>query len=186
MEAIPDKREQSINLIVETSLALFSEQGYEATSIRAIAQKAGISLGLLYNYFKSKEELLEEICKRGSADIAAFLESVSPEWQAMSGVERHIRQTIKILKEKRNFWKLIYGIRMQSAVAQKLTQEMSKHIASVENKIMQNLIEASVPFPELEAKLLFATIDGMANHYLLHHDYPIDDVASLLIMKYKK
>lgn len=186
MGAIQDKREQSINLLVDTSLELFSEQGYDATSIRAIAQRAGISLGLMYNYFKSKEELLVEICKRGGADIVTSFEQVSPEWQQLSGIERHIRQTVKTLKEKKDFWKLIHGIRMQSAVVQKLSIEMKNQTTYIETQIKQNLIEAGIPFPDLEAKLLFASIDGMANHYLLHDNYPIDDVATLLIMKYKK
>lgn len=186
MKSSLDKREQSINLIIDTSLMLFSEQGYDATSIRVIAQRAGISLGLLYNYFKSKETLLIEICKRGSADVAASFKIVTPEWQELSGVERHIRQTVKILKEKKNFWRLIHGIRMQSAVVQQLTQEMKEQTIYIETQIKQNLIEAGIPFPDLEAKLLFASIDGMANHFLLHDHYPIDDVATLLIMKYKK
>lgn len=186
MKVTQDKREQSINLLIETSLALFSEQGYDATSIRTIAQRAKISLGLMYNYFKSKEELLVVICKRGGADIAASFEQVPPEWQQLPGIERHIRQTVKLLKEKKDFWKLIHGIRMQSAVVQKLLHEMQERTAYIETRIKQDLIDAGIPFPDLEARLLFASIDGMANHYLLHDNYPIDDVATLLIMKYKK
>lgn len=186
MKATQDKRDQSINLLVDTSLELFSEQGYDATSIRTIAQRAGISLGLMYNYFKSKEELLVEICRRGGADIAASFENVLPEWQQLSDIERHIRQTVKILKEKRNFWRLIHGIRMQSAVVQKLINDMKEQTAYIETQIKQSLIEAGIPFPDLEAKLLFASIDGMVNHYLLHENYPIDDVATLLIMKYRR
>lgn len=181
-----DKREITINLLIDTSLSLFSEKGYEATSIRVIAKHAGISLGLLYNYFKSKEDLLVEICKRGGADVAATFEQSSPEWSDLSGVERHIRQTVKALKDKKAFWKLLHGIRLQSTVVQKLAQEMKDQTAYIEAQIKKNLIEASIPFPDLEAKLLFATLDGMANHYLLHDNYPIDDVASLLILKYKK
>ncbi|MER2999477.1 TetR/AcrR family transcriptional regulator [Pontibacter populi] len=180
------KRDQSINLMVDTALALFSEQGYDVTSIRTIAQRAGISLGLMYNYFKSKEELLVEICRRGTSDVRVSFEQVTPEWQNMSAIERHIRQTVKILKEKKDFWRLIHGIRMQSEVVQRLNAEMKEQTAYIETQIKQNLIEAGIPFPDLEAKLYFASLDGLAQHYLLHENYPIDDVATLLIMKYKR
>jgi AcrR family transcriptional regulator len=186
MKVTQEKREQSINTMVDTALTLFSEQGYDATSIRTIAQRAGISLGLMYNYFKSKEELLVEICRRGASDVRVSFEQVSPEWQKMSAIERHIRQTVKILKEKKDFWKLIHGIRMQSEVVQRLSTEMKEQTAYVETQIRQNLIEAGIPFPDLEAKLYFASLDGLAQHYLLHDNYPIDDVATLLIMKYKR
>jgi len=183
---VPDKRDQSIQTIVETALSLFAEQGYDATSIRAIAKQAGISLGLMYNYFRSKEELLIEICRRGGADVAASFKQITPELENASGIERHIRQTVKILKEKKSFWKLIHGIRMQSTVVQQLTQEMQEQTAFIETQIKQNLIAEGIPFPDLEAKLFFASLDGLAQHYLLQDGYPIDDVATLLIMKYKK
>lgn len=184
MPRFQEKRELSINKLVEVALRLFASKGYEATSIRNIAGEAGMSLGLLYNYFKSKDELLEEIFRRSVEDIhASFVQS--PE-QGGSGIEQHIRQTVKLLKEKQDFWKLLHGIRIQSEVVRQLMAEMQEQTAYIEDRIRQNLIEAGIPFPDLEAKLLFASIDGMASHFLLYDNYPIDDVASLLIMKYKK
>lgn len=49
------------DLILKTSLKLFSEQGYHGTTMRQVASKAGISLGLAYRYFDSKEAILEGI-----------------------------------------------------------------------------------------------------------------------------
>jgi AcrR family transcriptional regulator len=46
-------------LIVETALRLFRETGYEATTMRAIAKEAGVSVGNAYYYFGSKEELIQ-------------------------------------------------------------------------------------------------------------------------------
>lgn len=49
-------------LIVETALDLFSAGGYEATSMRGLAQRVGIKPASLYNYFPSKQMLLWQIC----------------------------------------------------------------------------------------------------------------------------
>ncbi|MDR1542801.1 MAG: TetR/AcrR family transcriptional regulator, partial [Prevotellaceae bacterium] len=54
-------RNEKRQLIKQTALSLFAENGYETTSISEIAKKAGISKGLMYNYFTSKEELLQII-----------------------------------------------------------------------------------------------------------------------------
>ncbi|MBD1396068.1 TetR/AcrR family transcriptional regulator [Pontibacter sp. JH31] len=186
MSRFQEKREQSIHTLTEVALRLFAEQGYEGTSIRTIASEAGMSLGLLYNYFKSKDELLEAIFKRGVQDIHDSFRQQPDGESSGSGIERHIRQTVKLLKEKKDFWKLLHGIRMQSAVVRQLMADMNEQTAYIESQIKQNLIAAGIPFPDLEAKLLFASIDGMAHHFLLHENYPIDDVATLLIMKYKK
>lgn len=185
MTRFQEKRELSISKLVDVALCLFSTQGYESTSIRAIATEAGMSLGLLYNYFKSKDELLEEIFRRGVQDIHESFKLLPEKESKRSGIEQHIRQTVKLLKEKKDFWKLLHGIRMQSPVVRHLMTEMNEQTTFIEDRIRQNLIEAGIPFPELEAKLLFASIDGMAHHFLLYDNYPVDDVATLLIMKYK-
>ncbi|WP_114783115.1 TetR/AcrR family transcriptional regulator [Botryobacter ruber] len=180
------KQELSRTLITETALRLFADNGFERTTIRNIAEAAGISLGLMYNYFNSKDELLLEIFRQGSEDIKASFTNFSEEQLNMSGVERHIRQTVKILKEKRNFWKLLHGIRMQSPVVQQLLAEMREQTKFIEIQIRKYLADSGIAFPDLEAKLLFASIDGMAHHYLLYDNYPIDDIATLLIMKYRR
>lgn len=53
-----EKRRQDI---LKAGLSLFVRKGYEATKINDIAEKAGMSLGLLYHYFKSIEVLYEEL-----------------------------------------------------------------------------------------------------------------------------
>ncbi len=42
----------------------FMEKGYEKTTMREIAKRMDASTGILYNYFKTKEEILEEMQKR--------------------------------------------------------------------------------------------------------------------------
>lgn len=52
------KRELTLDLITRTGLRLFQENGYEATTLDAIAAAAGISRRTFFYYLKSKEELL--------------------------------------------------------------------------------------------------------------------------------
>jgi AcrR family transcriptional regulator len=53
------KGEQTRELILATALRLFREQGYDATTMRAIAREAGVSVGNAYYYFDSKEHLIQ-------------------------------------------------------------------------------------------------------------------------------
>ena len=55
--------EHSRAAIFEAALALFQERGYEATTMRAIAEHAGVSLGSSYHYFASKEHLVLEFSR---------------------------------------------------------------------------------------------------------------------------
>jgi AcrR family transcriptional regulator len=49
---------QTRQLILDTALRMFKEQGYAATSMRAVARAAGVAVGNAYYYFPSKEHLI--------------------------------------------------------------------------------------------------------------------------------
>lgn len=55
------KREEKIQImkdkIINTAITLFGKQGYQLTSIDSISKLAGISKGIIYHYFKDKDEL---------------------------------------------------------------------------------------------------------------------------------
>ena len=58
------KGDQTKALILETALQIFRERGYEETTMRAIAEKANVSLGNAYYYFHSKEHLIQAFYQR--------------------------------------------------------------------------------------------------------------------------
>jgi AcrR family transcriptional regulator len=58
------KSEETRSLILETALELLTERGYEETTMRAIAEEAGIALGNTYYYFRSKEHLIQAFYDR--------------------------------------------------------------------------------------------------------------------------
>jgi AcrR family transcriptional regulator len=51
------------NRLIESAYECFAEKGFSATSVREISQRAGISQGAMYTYFKSKEDLVIAIVK---------------------------------------------------------------------------------------------------------------------------
>ncbi|MBB5130409.1 AcrR family transcriptional regulator [Thermocatellispora tengchongensis] len=63
--------EATRELIVETALRLFRERGYEATTMRAIAAEAGVSVGNAYYYFSSKEALIQAYYDRAQREHEA-------------------------------------------------------------------------------------------------------------------
>ena len=61
MEDTLSKGERTSRAIVDAAYDLIVEQGYAATSMRQIADKAGLALGSIYNHFASKEDVFEAI-----------------------------------------------------------------------------------------------------------------------------
>jgi AcrR family transcriptional regulator len=50
--------------LVETALQLFSDKGFESTSVQDVVTTAGVTKGAMYHYFASKDDLLQEIYAR--------------------------------------------------------------------------------------------------------------------------
>ena len=74
--ALTPRAEQTRTAITEAALELFRSRGYEATTMRAIAQRAGVSTGNAYYYFGSKEELIQEFYTRSHAEHLAASRAV--------------------------------------------------------------------------------------------------------------
>ena len=69
-----DKRRQ----ILDAAIRVFARQGFHSTRVSDIADEAGVAYGLVYHYFKSKEEVLNELfTERWSLLLAAIDEADS-------------------------------------------------------------------------------------------------------------
>lgn len=75
-----EQKELRRQQILQTALTLFVHQGYHGTKTWQISKEAGISEGLLFHYFPSKENLLEELVKAGlqGMSIPLHLEYQNP------------------------------------------------------------------------------------------------------------
>jgi AcrR family transcriptional regulator len=71
---VKEKRKKEI---VAESLRLFATKGFYTTTIPDIARSLGMSVGNLYNYFKSKELLAQEIIRHISAHLGARIREVN-------------------------------------------------------------------------------------------------------------
>lgn len=180
-------REASRAKIIATALELFAQQGYEATSVRMIAQAAGIAQGLLYNYFASKEALLATIVQQSMADVRESFVGAEDTADPRQQIERLIRAAFATIQRKRAFWQLIYSVRMQGAVVASLGDVYIAESTEIRSTIERYCRAAKLPQPEIEAAILFALIDGVAQHYVLDPEsYPIDAITERLVARYKQ
>ena len=92
------KAEQTRARILDAALALFLEHGYDGTTMRAVAEAAGVSLGNAYYYFASKEALIQAFYGRTHeehlAACAPILERETDFKQRLLGVMQAKLDTI--------------------------------------------------------------------------------------------
>lgn len=70
-------KEEKKNTIIENSLKLFSQNGFYNTTIPDIAKSMKMSVGNMYNYFKSKEELAKYAIKYSTNVLAVELKEIN-------------------------------------------------------------------------------------------------------------
>ena len=98
------KGDQTKALILETALEIFRERGYEETTMRAIAEKAGVSLGNAYYYFHSKEHLIQAFYQRLHEEhVAVSLPALEKEHTLKARLLTVMRLRIDILKPYHQF-----------------------------------------------------------------------------------
>jgi len=109
-------REEKTALIMDTALMHFANEGYYATTIDHIAKYAGISKGLMYNYFDSKEELLKAIIQKSITEVMNYFDIDRDGYLSEQEFEFFVRKINVMLKEKRSFWRLLFQLLMQNEV----------------------------------------------------------------------
>jgi TetR/AcrR family fatty acid metabolism transcriptional regulator len=69
-------QEDKRRVILDAAVRVFARKGYHTSRVGDIAEEAGVAHGLLYHYFRSKEELLETIFRETWSDLLAAVRSV--------------------------------------------------------------------------------------------------------------
>ena len=116
-------REEKKTLIMDVALEHFAGVGFHATTINHIARHAGISKGLMYNYFKSKEELLAQIIGRSVNEVFIHFDPDRDGFLSDEEFELFIRKLTTSLREKRLIWRLFFQMMMRKEVREKFLAE---------------------------------------------------------------
>ncbi len=178
-------REQKKALILEAALELFADEGFHNTSISKIAKSAGISKGLMYNYFESKEALLHEIVISGIKDLTGTFDPNNDGILTTEELEFFINQTFEILKTNTKYWKLYFAIILQPSVLKMFGTDFLNILAPIFKMLEEYFRRKGYEKPELESKLFGAILDGLSFHYIIDPaNFPLEDIKKTLVNRY--
>lgn len=165
------------HLIIEKSIELFAENGFESTSVQQITERCGISKGAFYLYFNSKDELIISIIDNFMSSLIADIEqSVSNETQHDQLLYNFIYVSFSEFKKHVNLAKLF--LKEQVFSFNKELFERLQTYTSMLNKLMIEMVQKQFPQtkPEMHLDILFV-ISGLMKSYseiFLIDDYKVD------------
>jgi len=161
--------------LIEAAYSVLATQGYEATSIKAVAQAAGVAPGLIHYYFASKEDLLlavvEDAAARYAEEMRTLRASLAPE-QALDAAiaARKGRVEREPDRERLRIELFALGVRHPA-----LRPAVARVLATGRDGIVQLLAaEGNAPDGDADAAVFLAMLDGVALQRLLDPTFDLD------------
>lgn len=97
------RREDTRSRIQEIALELFTEKGYDATSLREISERLGFTKAALYYHFKSKEEIVESMTADHIARIESLIEWAGDQASTPQMRREFVRRYLESLSVSQHF-----------------------------------------------------------------------------------
>ncbi len=184
-EQYQEIRQEKSQLIMTTALELFALHGYESTTINQIAKKANISKGLLYNYFESKEDLLEAILNKGIDEMMEIFDPNKDGILEVSELEYFISESFKLVEKNRVFWKLYMSVSLQPAVFKLVEKRIEELYQPIMKMMVKYFQEAGFKNPLIETIIFGALLDGITMDYVMKPElFPLEQIKRELIERY--
>lgn len=179
-------RAKKMELIINTAMELFAKDGYYSTSISKIAKEAGISKGLMYNYFDSKEHLITSIINQGLEELLQYFDPNNDGTLSKDDLIYYIEQTINLFKEKAHFWKLYFSVMLQPTVFKIIENKLMEFVIPIFGILDNYFKSQNYADPEMETRFFTAMLDGVCMNYVMEPDhFPIDKIKDKIINMYK-
>lgn len=177
-----DKKQQ----ILEAAIELFATRGFENTAISAICEKSHVSKGLVFHYFKSKNDLLREVFMRMAHIISDVSKATDHSLPAKERLGHLIENIFSLMasKEHQLFYRLDYQV-----ITQPATRSILIDLIEERNKLMMEsfqsiLCDMPSANSSVDSHMLIAEISGIAISYLFDKEgYPLEEIRDRFIEK---
>ncbi|MFJ6867921.1 TetR/AcrR family transcriptional regulator [Streptomyces termitum] len=167
MDSSSTRRRATRAKLYEAAVTLIAEQGFSATTVDEIAERAGVAKGTVYYNFKSKTELFEELLRHGVALLTASLRTAAEETAARGGsrvaaLDAMIRAGLVFIDRYPAFTQLYVAElwRTNRAWNSTLLVVRQEAVAVVEG-VLRDGVEAGELSDEIDVQLTAAALVGM-------------------------
>jgi AcrR family transcriptional regulator len=150
---VKKRREQ----IIESAVALFIEKGFHKTTTREIAAKAGFSIGTLYEYIESKEDVLYLVCDAIHEELESrLLQAVKDHKRGIDSLKEAMNHFFHVMNDMQDRVLLMYQ-ETKSLPRDTISYVLSKEteITGIfENILLRGIEDGSIDLDPKDAKLM--------------------------------
>ncbi|NLD52015.1 MAG: TetR/AcrR family transcriptional regulator [Clostridiales bacterium] len=147
-DRIPQEKRDHIFTI---AVSEFAQRGYAAASINGIARKAGISIGSMYSYFDSKEDLFLAIVDKGYELLERVFRELSREGSFRQQLLELLHTALRYARQHPDMNNLYLGVMTEELAP--LSMRLSSRVEKVSVNYYHHMLQAAVNRGELRADL---------------------------------
>lgn len=157
--------------IIKTAEILFAERGFDGTSVRDIADEAGINVAMISYYFGSKEKLMEALFELRVGSIQSRVESLLKD-ESLTPIEKVnmlIDEHIDRVMETQCFSKIMVGIQVTSKnpAILKVANDVKVRTAKLVNEIIKDGQKKGFFKKKVDVVLMLNTMVGTTNQTMM-------------------
>lgn len=169
--------------ILKAALVLFTEQGARATSTKSIAKEAGVSEALIFKHFGTKDQLLEELIKKGYQEATKFTSTFLVADSPQEFLSKFLDLPQKLVDHQFDFWRMQYKIMPLNPIAYQYHNNFMKPSF---DRLKLSFETLSYKYPELEAEMTLLLTDNIWKNYVTETltKEKCEDIALLMKKKY--
>lgn len=160
--------------ILQVAEKLFSEKGFDGTSIREISKNAKINIAMVSYYFGSKEKLLEALMLYRTSDLKVKLENLyAEELSPLEKIDKYIELYIQKINSNKEMYKILHF----EISSNKRTMDLQSFIAvkkgnlATLTKIIEEGQSQHIFKNKIRVPLITTTIIGTYMHFLNNKIY---------------
>ncbi|URM94498.1 TetR/AcrR family transcriptional regulator [Actinomadura madurae] len=157
---VAEHRARQLRTLLDAARALVAEEGIEALSLAALARRVGLSRPSLYEYFRSKDDLVAAVLEQELPRWAEHVERALAGVQSLDGkVEAYIRAQLEVMTDGRHAAAVAL---VEHALAEPALERIRVGHAQLLRPLAAALDAGGVPEPALRAELIQGLVDAAA------------------------
>jgi len=175
------RSQRTVDAILQAAAQVFTRRGYAGTTTNHIAERAGVSIGSLYEYFPSKDALLVALMEahlhEGEAVLARAAAEIVAESRGLSVTIRHlVRAMVELHARDRDLHRLLFE-------EAPLPRGLRRTLLEIEDRITERVALLLGSYPEvktadhaLAATVVVQTVEALTHKLVVHgaHDRDLE------------
>ena len=161
--------------IIETAERLFADRGFDGTSVRDIAEEAGINIAMISYYFGSKEKLMEAIFELRVGSLQSRVESLIKDGNLtpLEKVNMLIDEHIDRVLQKQFFYRIMVAVQLTNKNPQiiKAANKIKIRNAEVVSELIKEGQKKGVFKKKIDVILMLNTLVGTVSQSMMSKEY---------------